>query len=572
MIARLFRGKDPVPGVVAIVSLLAVAPLLDGRFATSDAARRELAILVAFDGAFRDGALWPRWAADALAGSGYPLFTVLPPLPYLIAEAFVLAGLGVVGALKAALALAVVASAVAMALLGGRLYGPAAGLVAGVVFGYLPVRLGAMLERAALADLVALVWLPLVLWSLLGLEGGDRWSLGARWASAPAIGLAGVAIGGAVLSAPVLAGLFAPVIVAFAAWRLFERRARGEVITPMVGRLGGAFALAAGLSMIWWLPLVAELPALMQTWPATTVGAASGELVHPVQLLAPYPDARSGVATEPVLGLQLGIVALGLGGFALVGSPLAVPRRARRAALVFALMTGGLAALATPLVAPVWALVPRAPLLVTPWHILLVAMVPLAALAGGAVAGLEERFGDPLAALRAVVPLLVAAVLASWMLLRIEASPLAADAASPRLVAETAVVPATVERGSALLDQVRRGESPQRWRLADPLAGRIEQTRASGASSEARVRLPTGGRVIFETTDYPGWTVRVDGRVVDHLRLPPAGVIAVDVPPGDHVVSARFESTLIRLLAGAVSILSLALAVGLLVVRRRHGS
>jgi hypothetical protein len=59
---------------------------------------------------------------------------------------------------------------------------------------------------------------------------------------------------------------------------------------------------------------------------------------------------------------------------------------------------------------------------------------------------------------------------------------------------------------------------------------------------------------------------------VDHLRLPPLGVIAVDVPPGDHVLSARFESTPAHLFAGAVSLLSLALAVGLLVVRRRHGA
>jgi nitroreductase len=589
MIGRLGGRVDRGLTTAAMVSLVAALPLLDSRFPRGEAASETVAMLVAFDLALRDGALWPRWAADALGGFGYPLFTVVSPFGFFVAEAFVLAGLGYIGALKAAFIVAGLAAAVAMYLLGRRLYGPAAGLVAAAVYLFLPYLLDSRSGRGALAETFALAWLPLLLWSLLRLEGrpdgddalvGDDRRLVARTATLRAVAVAGIALGGLIVTDSVTAALAAPLIAAFVLWRFAERAARGDgrrALAALAGRLVGALALGIGLSAVYWLPLAVELPSLARAGTPSAALVDGRLFLHPVQLFAPYgslgpSDARAG----GVAGVQLGLVALVLAGFALAGSPVSIPRRARRTALFFALATAALATLTTPIAATVWAAIPGSALLDAPWRLLAVAAVTVAALAGAAVAGLEARFPDPSAAVRIVVPYVFAAVVASGMVLRVESAPIQAAAISPRAVAEAtpprlaagwaALLPAP----SPMLDQYRRGEPPQKWRVEDP-AGRIEQVRHAGNSAEARVRLPNGGRVVLLTVDYPGWTVRIDGRRVDHERLPPHGLIVVEVPPGDRVITARFEPTAVRVAAGATSLSALAIAGVLIVWRRRDG-
>ncbi|MFN8533569.1 MAG: hypothetical protein U0556_08490 [Dehalococcoidia bacterium] len=582
-------------GLVAavLIALLATMPLWDDRFFfRAHDAPHSVFYLVAFDQAFRDGALWPRWSTDFVFGYGYPVFNVYAPLAYFVAESFVLAGLGYVGAVKAAFLLGILASSVGMYLLGRRLYGPAAGLIGAAVYVYLPYHLLDLYVRAALAEFFAFVWMPLVLWSLLRLEGrpdgDDAIGVDARYAGrAPttrSVAVAGIALAGMILTHNATTLIFGPLLALFLLWRLIERPFRGDraaAIGKLIGRWVAAGVLGLGLSAVFWLPFGMEARFLKTEQLTRNQFAYTRHFVEPVQLFSPFWGfGYSDLGLNDTMGFQLGVVALVFGGFALAGSPLSIPRRARRAALFFALATAGLATLMTPVAAPIWSVVPGATLVQFPWRLLSVCAVTLAALAAAAVAALETRFFEPAAALRAATPFVFAAVVGSWAFLRVEPTPIQAANVSPLAIVEfelksytaTTIWADELPTTSPMVEQYRRGEPPQKWRLEDPSSGRVEQTRHAGNSDEARVRVPAGGRLILQTFDYPGWRIRVDGQVVDHQRAPPLGLIAIDLPPGDHVVSARFETTPARLAGGAISLAAGAVTLALLLWRWRRGT
>ena len=87
--------------IAGIVTALVWRPLLlYGHSSYVDALR-----LLVFDDAIRSGNWLPRWVPHFYYGYGSLVFHFYAPLPYYVAEIFVLAGLGVVSALKATLVL-----------------------------------------------------------------------------------------------------------------------------------------------------------------------------------------------------------------------------------------------------------------------------------------------------------------------------------------------------------------------------------------------------------------------------------------------------------------------------------
>ncbi len=78
--------------------------------------------------------------------------------------------------------------------------------------------------------------------------------------------------------------------------------------------------------------------------------------------------------------------------------------------------------------------------------------------------------------------------------------------------------------------------------------------------SETQLILQTAGRswsvVRLHTPWFPGWRVRIDDEETPFERAPGTGYMDVRVPPGRHVVDARFVNTPVRAAANVVSTLS----------------
>src|SRR5512143_3653027 len=120
-------------------SVFALAPLTaPGYFIYGHDARHSVYFLQMFDLSMRDGAWYPRWAADMVFGYGYPLWLILAPLPFFIGEAFHLFGFDFVSAVKMVDGLAILGSALTMYLFAARVLGKNAGLIAAVAYVYVP--------------------------------------------------------------------------------------------------------------------------------------------------------------------------------------------------------------------------------------------------------------------------------------------------------------------------------------------------------------------------------------------------------------------------------------------------
>ena len=261
---------DPYLLLIVLISLLPIAPMLQPGYQwNAHDARHSVYFLFEFDRSIQDGSLFPRWQPDFAFGYGYPFFNIYGPLAFYAGEALHLAGLPFVDAVKAVFALSITLSGLAMygfvrEVLGRRGQSSAAGLVAAVAYMVMPYRLVDLYVRAGLAESVAYVWVPLVLWG--------TWATLHRPRLANVLGLA-LAYAALLLTHPLTAILLTLILVFYIAllalarlkdelpWRRLSR----ESILPLAGQLGHiliptafALALGVGLSAVFGLPAMTE--------------------------------------------------------------------------------------------------------------------------------------------------------------------------------------------------------------------------------------------------------------------------------------------------------------------------
>jgi hypothetical protein len=107
----------------------------------------------------------------------------------------------------------------------------------------------------------------------------------------------------------------------------------------------------------------------------------------------------------------------------------------------------------------------------------------------------------------------------------------------------------------------------------------IQVHRTLKATNEQRfeVNAPAAGRIVLNTVYFPGWRAEVNGQPVELGITSPEGLIAIQVPAGQSNVRILFENTPIRSQGEWISLVALAICLGLLAIawvrvpRRRPG-
>ncbi|WP_423226037.1 hypothetical protein [Candidatus Amarolinea aalborgensis] len=250
---------------LALLALPALAPFAQpGYFWGAHDARHNVYFLFEFDRAWQDGIFFPRWAPDFTFGYGYPFWIVYAPLATYLGQAFHLLGFGWEASVKLVLGLSIVASGLAMYGFVTSWAGRRAGLVAAVAYIYIPYHLVDLYVRAALAESVALIFLPLCLWAFR--ETVIRPRLAALTAAA-------LAFGGLMLTSNLVALVFASVLAAYLAMHVLRRLNAAQPwrdwssasTLPLLGNLLHlsltpllALALGFGLSAAFSLPALTE--------------------------------------------------------------------------------------------------------------------------------------------------------------------------------------------------------------------------------------------------------------------------------------------------------------------------
>lgn len=164
-------------GLVLLFGLVVSAPLLQpGYFWGAHDARHDVYFIFQFDKAVQDGIWFPRWGPDWAFGYGYPFWIVYGPLATFIGELFHhFLGLGFEDSVKAVFVLSILVSGLAMYGFVRSWLGRNAGLVAAVAYMTIPYHLVDVFVRAALAESLALAWLPLALWGFREAVLRPRW-------------------------------------------------------------------------------------------------------------------------------------------------------------------------------------------------------------------------------------------------------------------------------------------------------------------------------------------------------------------------------------------------------------
>ena len=131
---------------------------------------------------FRDWQIPCRWTQHMGYGFGFPLFNFYPPLPYLIGEIFRLIGLSFVTTVKFTFALSIIVSGITMYLLAKEFFGKLGGVVSSIFYIWAPYHSIDVYVRGAMNEAWALAWFPLIFWAgyrlIIEKKNRNKWIIG----------------------------------------------------------------------------------------------------------------------------------------------------------------------------------------------------------------------------------------------------------------------------------------------------------------------------------------------------------------------------------------------------------
>jgi uncharacterized membrane protein len=491
-----------------------------------------------FDETLRSGVWYPRWLGGMNYGYGAATTLFYAPLAYYATSA----AHALLGdwshAIQGVVLAAGAASAAAFFLYARTLLGSTASAVATSMYLLLPYRLIDLYHRAALPELIAFVWMPLV---MLAINSATK-----RLRARSIIGGA-IAYGLLVVTHPPVAYLFSiSLAVLVLARMLFEKNWRILVSAGCIVTIGAA------LSAFYWVPAMGEVGLVKQsvtqffkdkkgyiTELAANAGfgrllAASALLTLFLMLLFALP-AKSAGEQDTKLSF-------------------ATPYRVAWSAvglLAFLMMT--------PAAAPIERFLPGISGIAFAWRWQAIEVLAVSVLAGIATEGLMQS-RSPRRRIKIVgLGCTAFAVIAVGVVGSAMASNLTVSFIPPTEAIEEDFTPVdspSVEElakgAAAAIKPAQPGNSARLiyWR---PQARIIE----TSSSSAATLEVPT--------FMFPGWIGLIDGERNSLRSDPRLETIVVDLPPGDHTVTLIFANTEMRRRAEQISVAVLSLCAILLI-------
>jgi hypothetical protein len=394
--------------LVVLLCAIAAAPLLKpGYFWGAHDARHDVYFIFQYLRGIEGGDWLARWSPDFSWGYGYPFFLIYGPFTSLMGALLVgFLGFGYTQAVEALFAAAIIASGLAMYGYVRSWLGRNAALVAAVTYVFLPYRLVEVYVRASLAEYVALMWLPLILWSVRAAFQATKPGSGERRAGSGVLGpllATALTYAGLMITSNLVALIFTPLLALYCLLLLLNRideeqplrRLSKESFFPLLANLirvctAPVLGLLLGLllSAFFWIPALSEGGLVNQDqWYG---GYYNPELhfVYPHQLLEPgwgFGISQPGPddMQQGALSFQLGAVPLALAILALVGLR-AIPAGRRRELTLLLVWLLLAIFLMLPVSTWAWRNVGFVSFAQFPWRWLMIAALPLAVLAGSA--------------------------------------------------------------------------------------------------------------------------------------------------------------------------------------------
>lgn len=533
---------------VMMWGLISISPLVRWQMTCSDDGLFHIHKAVGLQAALDLGHPLARWIPQMAQGYGYPLFNYYAPLGSWLLVALRKLGLIYPLGLHLLFALTIIVAGLAVLALVRDWWGPWAGLTAAIAYMTAPYLAFDILFRAALAESLALVWPPVILWALHRALTRRDW----RWHVATAFSLAAL-----VYTHNTTALVTVPLIGAYGLLLVWEQR---DWHLLWHGALSGLAGL--GLSARFWVPALFErnlvqperlLGPPIFTYYTNYISLA--ELLAPPQVIDPLllnPSPAKGI------GLVLSVLAL----FGLATTWRTSSERLRLAFFAGVLLATSVLMLAVS--QPVWDAIPLLQFVQFPWRLAGLGMLAAAILAGAAVHGVSRQPAIPTALIAVVA---VVGHLSWWAptycspftdvdlanLLRYEQATftLGTSAKAEFLPAGVPDIPDDRSMASDLIIG-----APPNWLRGLP-EGVVLIERDDPLDFQATVTLDAPATATFHQLYFPGWRAERNGKPFPITVSAAGGLIQLRLPEGTSEIRLRFGTTPLRALAEAVSLLTI---------------
>lgn len=557
-VEKILKGKFLLPFLILLLSLPAVFWLAaPGFWPASD--DLHVGWLHQMDRAVASGQMPPRWAPDLSFGFGYPLFSLVYPLPFYIGEIFHLLGLSLVSSLKAVFFLSLPLSGLAMYLFARRHFGRLPAFVAAALYLWTPYRAVDIYVRGAVGEAFSFIFFPLVafgFWQVVS-KGRKR-----------DFGLASLSLAGLVLSHNLAFLMMFPPLLAYGVLLAWIQK---EKIASLV-RLAGAVGLGLAASAYFWLPAAVERGLFV----AATVFNYRDHFPFIYQLIIPAWGYGASVwGPGDGFSFQVGVVNLiALAAAIILGFLLW--RKLKAAESVLFLWGGGTALVALFLMnirsSFIWEAIPVLPFFQFPWRFLTVTTFATSFLAGLVVSTLPRKW-----TLGAFVVFFLASVVFVPFYFRPERMLPRDDTYFINRYIPT--INPDGSRRTTASDEYKLTQE-EYLRLPKATLSRPEELASAKITSEeaevsiiseeltsyeAEIKAEEKAQVSINTYAYPGWQASLDGERIEVIPGEPYGQMMVRVPAGTHRLKVWFSETPFRLSADLVSLVALLFSLVLLV-------
>jgi hypothetical protein len=511
------------------------------------------------------GVFYPRWLGSANNGQGSPALLYYPPLALFVTAAFSLVTSNTLAAMSLAAWLGLLISGLTMYTFARKLLDWRAALFAALLYMAVPYHLFDFYQGAAIAEFWSFAWIPLVF------DGVYRVVTERSWRAAATLAIAYALLLLTHLPLSFALTLALPVFVLVLTRDL-----------KSLAKIAAGMAVGASLAAVYLAPVVSERgyvnigSLLMFDYHRFFLLDHLGMALRTTMFMPDpslYPSNESAKLAPFLYLLKAEQASAAFLLLLIVSAVVLLARRrlllgsliesSRQRQLVIALLavTAFGVLMATRLSSLVWRAVPQLAYLQFPFRWLVVATVGGCLLIPPALLSLL-----PLNRRRAVaasllgVALVLTLATSGLLMARTPVEPTFFDASRLRrevpeyrpvwwdkqLHEEETLPAVTVTSGQADVN-VQDGE------------GIHQQYTASVASAAT---------LSFRTLYFPGWMARVDGDAVS-VAPDETGHLQLDLAPGEHQLSLRFEDTRPRRVGRILSVIGLMALGGLLLARRR---
>jgi hypothetical protein len=514
--------------------------------------------------AWHAGLLYPHWVQDANYGAGEPRLIFYPPASWLLGGL-----LGAVVGWHAApvlfVLLALLAGGASVYLLARAWAPPPAATFAACLYMAAPYTLFVAYERTAYGELLAGAWLPLMV----------LFALRPRPSIAP-LGLSVAALWLTNSPAAVI-GSYLLALLAVGMW-IAERKP-----WPALRALGG-MALGLGLAAFYIVPAAFE-----QRWVQIDRAIISGMRVQDSFLFAHTADAFH----DQVLHTASWILIVELAA-AVLAAYLAWKRNAGgNARITLTAMLPVILLLQLPASSVLWKYAPHMKFLQFPWRWVMALSVAGCVLASMALdPGAQRAWWRQMVTGGLIVTLAIGGALLFFQPCDDEdavSAQVAGFRSGQGIQGTDEYTPlgadnAAVQQHLPLVRLVRAAQddtadnstvdNPE-WHpgaggaILVGLGARIDLKRSNGEHWMVRIVTPEPGYAVLRLMDYPSWRVAVDGTPILTRPTREDGLMAVEVPAGEHAIDVQWVATRDVLAGRAVSALALLMLAAVAALERK---